>query len=905
MNRHLDKFLEIVFAILAVGVVLFMILSQVLIKSPEMFPHWYKPLDNKWTYTTSSGKSGQLVLPTQLKLEENEVIKLTSILPDNFTDDTILATYTGINIEVYIDGIKRTDFNNSLNKIPGKVVKGGWVTLPVTQKDCGKTITLQMNIDDSDSDFFGRKIYYGNMYGIIRMILDDEGVLFVASFVLALFAVVTILAGWIYRFLTGKRLSSTMLAYAILAISTWNIYDLTMCQIIFDNYFVDGPVGYMVIMLAPFPFLKYMDMVQKHRYRFIYNLLEMIVLIYFAVFTFLHFMNIASFYDTLIAMNVVLGLVVVSTLMILLYEINKGYVKQYAFFATGLVCLIVMTLIEIVLINLIEHRIDGMCAMAGLYIMMLCAILQTVYEQNITRKKTIRAIQANKMKSTFLANMSHEIRTPINAIMGMNEMVLRKTDDHEIKEYAVNIRDASQTLLNIVNQVLDFSKIESGKLEITEGEYDTALLLNDVIKLIEEKAKQKNVEFILDISEKLPSGLYGDNVRIHQILVNVLNNAVKYTNEGRVTFLVDGVYDENDLLEFKLKICVKDTGIGIKESDMERIFKDFERLDLKKNRNVEGTGLGLAITKRLVELMDGNLSVESTYGIGSSFTIIIPQKIFDKTPVGNLSERYHEYIEGQSEYNQSYTAPMAKILVVDDNDMNLLVVEKLLKDTKMQITTCSGAADMYELVSKEKFNVILLDHMMPQISGIEALSHIKKMDNNLSIDAAVIVLTANAVVGMREKYLACGFDDYISKPIQGQILEEKIKEYLSDEILCSTELINFEEGLNNFSENRNKYLNYLSNLCRCIEKNIPVITKNVEDKQWGMYVQTVKQIKDAADKSGCAKLGNITKQLLAACDKEKFDYVAVTNTKLIEVCSKLLSDCEKYKTTFQKHNNKK
>lgn len=413
----------------------------------------------------------------------------------------------------------------------------------------------------------------------------------------------------------------------------------------------------------------------------------MIVLIYFAVFTFLHFMNIASFYDTLIAMNVVLGLVVVSTLMILLYEINKGYVKQYAFFATGLVCLIVMTLIEIVLINLIEHRIDGICAMAGLYIMMLCAILQTVYEQNITRKKTIRAIQANKMKSTFLANMSHEIRTPINAIMGMNEMVLRKTDDHEIKEYAVNIRDASQTLLNIVNQVLDFSKIESGKLEITEGEYDTALLLNDVIKLIEEKAKQKNIELILDISEKLPSGLYGDNVRIHQILVNILNNAVKYTNEGRVTFLVDGVYDENDLSEFKLKICVKDTGIGIKESDMERIFKDFERLDWKKNRNVEGTGLGLAITKRLVELMDGNLSVESTYGIGSSFTIIIPQKIFDKTPVGNLSERYHEYIEGQSEYNQSYTAPMAKILVVDDNDMNLLVVEKLLKDTKMQITT--------------------------------------------------------------------------------------------------------------------------------------------------------------------------------------------------------------------------
>ena len=251
---------------------------------------------------------------------------------------------------------------------------------------------------------------------------------------------------------------------------------------------------------------------------------------------------------------------------------------------------------------------------------------------------------------------------------------------------------------------------------------------------------------------------------------------------------------------------------------MERIFKDFERLDWKKNRNVEGTGLGLAITKRLVELMDGNLSVESTYGIGSSFTIIIPQKIFDKTPVGNLSERYHEYIEGQSEYHQSYTAPMAKILVVDDNDMNLLVVEKLLKDTKMQITTCSGAADMYELVSKEKFNVILLDHMMPHISGIEALSHIKKMDNNLSIDAAVIVLTANAVVGMREKYLACGFDDYISKPIQGQILEEKIKEYLSDEILCSTELINFEEGLNNFSENRNKYLNYLSNLCRCIRE---------------------------------------------------------------------------------------
>ncbi|MCI5567193.1 MAG: ATP-binding protein [Veillonellaceae bacterium] len=386
------------------------------------------------------------------------------------------------------------------------------------------------------------------------------------------------------------------------------------------------------------------------------------------------------------------------------------------------------------------------------------------------------AESANKTKSEFLANMSHEIRTPINAVMGMNEMILRETDNAAaVKEYAQSIESASQTLLSIINDILDFSKIEAGKMEIVPAAYDLSSMLNDIVNMVETKALKKGLAFSIDVDPALPSKLIGDSLRLRQVIVNILSNAVKYTPEGSVSMRLSGISDGKSI---KLRFEVADTGIGIREEDIPKLFEGFQRFDLKKNRSIEGTGLGLAITYRLLEQMDGKLDVKSTYGKGSTFIVELAQDIIDSSPIGDFKEKYREFVKSRSEYHETYHMPDAELLVVDDNEMNLLVVKSLLKQTQAKITLCQSGAEALKYIQKQHFDVILLDHMMPEMDGVETLKRAKKLENSKCKDTPFIALTANAIVGMREKYLAAGFDDYLSKPINGHALEKMLEHYV-------------------------------------------------------------------------------------------------------------------------------
>lgn len=403
-----------------------------------------------------------------------------------------------------------------------------------------------------------------------------------------------------------------------------------------------------------------------------------------------------------------------------------------------------------------------------------------VYDLTKEKNMLCELLQANEAKSQFLANMSHEIRTPINGILGMDSMLLKECQDEGLREYAKNIQSAGQSLLSIINDILDISKIESGKLEIIPTRYELFSILNDCYNLTKVKIEEKPITLHMKINENIPAKLYGDEVRIRQVMNNFLSNSAKYTHEGSITFGVD--YEEKSEGEIWLIITVSDTGIGIKEEDLEKLFASFTRIEEKRNRNIEGTGLGLNLTKNLVDLMQGEITVKSIYEEGSCFTAKIPQKIIDKTPMGDFDKRYRQYIHQSEEQAISLCAPDAKILVVDDVPMNLIVVKGLLKATKIQIDTAKNGANCLELVQKNRYDIIFLDHLMPEMDGIETLQNMKLLEENPNRNTPVIMLTANAIVGAKEEYMEAGFTDYLTKPVQETLLHEMIMKYLPKEL---------------------------------------------------------------------------------------------------------------------------
>ena len=449
---------------------------------------------------------------------------------------------------------------------------------------------------------------------------------------------------------------------------------------------------------------------------------------------------------------------------------------------------------EQTLSNIKGYIIVLIATLAGAAVLCLLTLRPYVKQQEQLLEEKVLAESANQAKSEFLANMSHEIRTPINAVLGMNEMIRRESrrgrdlpaGDAEgarqafdqIGAYAGEVDSAGRSLLSIINDILDLSRIEAGKMELTGGRYRLSTMLNDVSNMILFKAKEKGLEFSLKADPEVPDSLYGDELRVREILTNLLNNAVKYTEHGFVRLTVRA----RDLAgsSAQLVFIVEDSGIGIRQEDMDRLFSKFERLDMQRNSTVEGSGLGLVITRSLLDMMDGTISVESEYGRGSTFTVTIPQRIMTSAPVGDLQKRFEENTADGPGYRETFHAPDARVLIVDDTRMNLTVTASLLKDTEIRIDTASGGAEAVAMVEKTAYDVIFMDQRMPGMDGTEALHRIRQQDGPNGT-TPVICLTADAINGAKERYLSEGFSDYLAKPVDSRRLEALLIKYLPRE----------------------------------------------------------------------------------------------------------------------------
>ena len=402
-----------------------------------------------------------------------------------------------------------------------------------------------------------------------------------------------------------------------------------------------------------------------------------------------------------------------------------------------------------------------------------------VVETRNTKEQQKEIEELNSAQSRFFSSMSHEIRTPINTIIGLNEMILREDISDEVAEDAANIRSASEMLLHLINDILDMSKIESGQMEINPAEYDIGNMLSEIVGMMWIRAKEKGIELHVNVAADIPAKLYGDEVRIKQILVNILNNAIKYTHEGSVTLSVQ--CEKGADSDIKMIFSISDTGIGIRKENIPYLFNAFRRVDESANRYIEGTGLGLSIVKQFVDLMDGKITVNSVYTKGSTFIVELPQKMSENAASGTVSINTH-HIE-REKYRSSFEAPSARVLVVDDNILNLMVTSKLLRDTRVRVDTAESGMQALEKTLQTRYNVIFMDHMMPEMSGIECLHKIKAQTGGLSRDAKIVALTANAGSENAALYSKEGFDGYLLKPVKGAALENELIRLLPGELI--------------------------------------------------------------------------------------------------------------------------
>lgn len=774
-KRWTMKIIRVSLMLMMLGSFLFFILGQLYLPVENRLENTtFAVYEMDWVQVLADGSKKPIKVPGNCEADHGEWVTIETQLPSSQRDTCICVRSMQQELKIYVEDQLRKEYSTLETQPFGSTSTMTYVFFELYEEDAGKTLQIDFMSDSSYAGYVS-EMYQGNRVDIVEHFCVTYAPSVIVAVLIFLIGALVSVGGLFVQYYYKKEVELIHLGNTIVVLTSWLLVESKIRQFIFPSSTVAMLTGFLLIAILPYPLMIYLNCVQERRYEKIYMILGVWTVINFIAVLALQVTNTKDFFETMTSSHLIIIALIITMAVTIIRDVIKGYVKVYREVAIGFAAIMVSGVFEIALTYSVSARLNGISLCIGLVILLIAAALKTIRDTfNIEKEKQI-AIAASESKAEFLANMSHEIRTPINTVIGMNEMILRENENTEIDEYAHNIKSASQMLLSLINDVLDFSKIEAGKLQIVEKEYYLADVLNDIVLGTEIRIQQKGLKLNLDMDEMLPTILRGDDIRIRQILNNLLSNAVKYTEQGSVSFHATGEKDESG---FSLVLTVKDTGIGIKQEDMDRLFASFQRLELDKNRYIEGTGLGLNITDRLVSLMNGKIKVDSKYGEGSCFTVRIPQQVIDEQPMGTLEHGRSKSIKETTKKKSTIYMPDKIILAVDDTKMNLVVVKALLKRTGVQLDVASGGIECMEMTKTTKYDLILMDHMMPEPDGIETLHMIREDKENLNKETPIVVLTANAIAGMREMYLKEGFVDYLSKPIEIDKLESVLKQFL-------------------------------------------------------------------------------------------------------------------------------
>lgn len=897
MKNWADHVRKIMFIIMPVVFTMFIIYMVYFIVSEKalLIQREDVRVISDWTYLDQMTGPETVKTPIRVETGGRDVFIFESKIPDDIPEGSVVAFLNRVNLKVEVNGRIVKQWNKDEAPIPGGPAKNSYFIIPILKKDAGSDFKITFYGDGFSGKMFDA--FVGNRYEVVRYLEIKSGAFqFAMSFALLVCSLAIIVSGIILSILYNQNIKLILISMGIFVASSWMVADSFVFQFLFRTQFIDGMMSYITTLCIIFPFIGYLDAIQDYRYKNWYALMGIMELAGLLVFTGLHFSRTVNFSSALIYIDAVVGLGVIGCFIITIVDIKRGYSKKYRFVSYGFLALMVLSIVEIVLINTVVERVEGGVMIAGLYILFGFAIIQQLHEIKELQLERDRANEEGAAKTKFLASMSHEIRTPINSILGMNEMILKESRDPDILNYAGIINDSGTMLLSLINDVLDVSKIDNDMEEIVCSNYDPGKMFDNAAEMLRTQATRKGLEFKIGKPRNLPKLLCGDEKRITQVVVNLITNAVKYTEEGTVTFTGE-CFENQD--KYVLCFYVSDTGIGIKPEDIDDIFDPFHRLDLKKNQNIQGTGLGLSIVKSLVEKMGGEIKVDSTYGKGSTFSVRIPQDAMDESEVDKYNSGNAIEDENLDDIDDNYIAPEAHVLEVDDNLSNQVVVREFLKKTGVQLDLASGGKEALRLCKLNKYDVILMDHMMPAPDGIETLHLIREEEGSMNMDTPVIILTANAIRGSRAMYEAEGFNNYLSKPVESVRLVKMVRKYLPPEKVLyrpkrrgaspeetkaadagAMQTAGAAEGpvdiaalLSRFDNNQDTVNLILEEVIKEGERKIPLLRELVESGDVKRYAIEAHGVKGVMSSSCAMSLSATAKSHELAAKGDNFDYV--------------------------------